>query len=262
LDTWIVHAAALGDFVLTWPLALALQRLYGPAVSYVTHHSKGKLAQRFLGTGFRDVQSAGPPEGTRVYSFMGTPGAVQLRSRPEAGYGQHITRFYAEQLADADLRQAYEAVLGELEVGGLARPSGEQVLLHVGSGSVRKNWPLENHLELARQLQPAHPVAFVAGEAELERLSPAELDRLRACAPVHVPEDYLALADLLLGSSTLVSADNGPGHLAGILGLRVISLFGATSPIVWRPLGPRVRVIAGPDVHAISVGGVLGAMAK
>jgi ADP-heptose:LPS heptosyltransferase len=100
-------------------------------------------------------------------------------------------------------------------------------------------------------------VAFVAGEAELERLSPADLDRLRARAPLHVPADYLALADLLLASATLISADNGPGHLAGILGLHVISLFGPTSPIIWRPLGPRVQVIVGSDVHAISVGDVL-----
>src|SRR5215471_17876794 len=46
----IFHAGALGDFVLTWPLAVALGRLHPQSrIFYVTQSQKGKLAERVLG---------------------------------------------------------------------------------------------------------------------------------------------------------------------------------------------------------------------
>src|SRR4051795_8759149 len=45
----LFHAGALGDFVVTWPLALALARVYPQSrVFYVTQRGKGALAERVL----------------------------------------------------------------------------------------------------------------------------------------------------------------------------------------------------------------------
>src|SRR6476660_704138 len=45
----LFHAGALGDFVVTWPLALALARLHPQSrVFYVTQKGKGALAERAL----------------------------------------------------------------------------------------------------------------------------------------------------------------------------------------------------------------------
>src|SRR5438552_19183677 len=45
----LFHAGALGDFVLTWPLALALARLHPQSrLFYVTQRGKGALAERVL----------------------------------------------------------------------------------------------------------------------------------------------------------------------------------------------------------------------
>src|SRR5215213_3534079 len=45
----IFHSGALGDFVLTWPLALALGRLFPQSrIFYVTHGQKGALAEKVL----------------------------------------------------------------------------------------------------------------------------------------------------------------------------------------------------------------------
>src|SRR6185295_7543783 len=45
----IFHQAALGDFIVTWPLAMALSRIMPQSrVIYVTHSQKGKLAERVL----------------------------------------------------------------------------------------------------------------------------------------------------------------------------------------------------------------------
>src|SRR4051794_28313861 len=54
----IFHAAALGDFVVTWPLAMALSRLYPQSrIVYVTHASKATLAERLLGVESSDIES-------------------------------------------------------------------------------------------------------------------------------------------------------------------------------------------------------------
>src|SRR3954452_24977886 len=53
----IFHQAALGDFIVTWPLAVALGRLFPQSrVLYVTHASKGQLAERVIGVESIDVE--------------------------------------------------------------------------------------------------------------------------------------------------------------------------------------------------------------
>src|SRR5689334_13246299 len=53
----IFHQAALGDFIATWPLAVALGRLFPQSrVLYVTHAGKGQLAERVIGVESIDVE--------------------------------------------------------------------------------------------------------------------------------------------------------------------------------------------------------------
>src|SRR5947207_8441506 len=53
----IFHQAALGDFVVTWPIAVALGRMFPQSrISYVTHASKGQLASRVIGVESMDVE--------------------------------------------------------------------------------------------------------------------------------------------------------------------------------------------------------------
>src|SRR5436190_11578963 len=54
----IFHQAALGDFVITWPIAVAMGRMYPQSrVIYVTAASKGKLAEKVLGVESADVDA-------------------------------------------------------------------------------------------------------------------------------------------------------------------------------------------------------------
>src|SRR5829696_5699569 len=54
----IFHQAALGDFVVSWPLALALSRLHPQSrIIYVVAGEKGKLAEKALRTESLDVES-------------------------------------------------------------------------------------------------------------------------------------------------------------------------------------------------------------
>ena len=88
----IFHSGALGDFVQTWPLGLALGRLYPQSrVVYVTQRQKGLLAEKAMRLEFADVESgwhhlfgdaARLPEICRnklasahsIFTFMAKPG--------------------------------------------------------------------------------------------------------------------------------------------------------------------------------------------
>src|SRR5215210_447885 len=58
----IFHAGALGDFVVTWPLALALARLHPQSrLFYVTQRGKGQLAERVLRVESTDAEAGWHP---------------------------------------------------------------------------------------------------------------------------------------------------------------------------------------------------------
>src|SRR3954468_8889577 len=58
----LFHLGALGDFVLTWPLAMALARIHPQSrIIYVTHGQKGKLAEKVLHIESTDVEAGWPP---------------------------------------------------------------------------------------------------------------------------------------------------------------------------------------------------------
>src|SRR5687768_763206 len=54
----IFHLGALGDFILTWPLALALARIHPQSrIIYITHGQKGRLAEKVLRVESSDVET-------------------------------------------------------------------------------------------------------------------------------------------------------------------------------------------------------------
>jgi len=114
------------------------------------------------------------------------------------------------------------------------RNAGDRVLLFPGTGHPLKQWPLVQHVELARRISALglRPL-FVAGPAELERgLVPATHEWI---APAGLPE----LEALLLTARAVAGGDTGPMHLAGMLGVPGVSLFGPTGFGQWGPLAMR-----------------------
>src|SRR5688500_11527729 len=127
----IFHAGALGDFVLSWPLALALGRLYPQSrVIYVTASQKGALAERVLRVDSTDIEAGWhglfrgeptlPEPAARlfggahtIFSFIATDGdpwtanvrrlapdvnLIPLAPRPPDGYTGHASSHLLEQL--------------------------------------------------------------------------------------------------------------------------------------------------------------------
>jgi ADP-heptose:LPS heptosyltransferase len=274
----IFHSGALGDFVLTWPLGLALSRLWPQSrIIYVTHKQKGLLAEKVLRVEWSDADAgwhhlfgdAGnlpldcrkKLEGAQAVFGFGKmapwPGAVEVSVKPPEDWKEHALEFLLETLGGQPVvRAAVGNMLSSIAARGIsvARGAGAEVVIHPGSGSAGKCWPIENFASLAERLVgEGRRVKFVVGEVEIERWPEGNFKRLESVAPVVMPGTYLELLDLIAGAEVFVGNDSGPGHLAGIVGVRSVILFGPSDPGVWKPLGPRVTALRRQPLADLSV---------
>ena len=119
----------------------------------------------------------------------------------------------------------------------------DAVAIHAGSGSPRKNWPLERFLDvscalLSNGLRPF----FVLGEAD-HAIEPAVRSAATKIGPVMSGKELLEAAGILSCCAGFVGNDSGVTHVAASVGIPVVSIFGPTDPALWAPRGPRVRVL-------------------
>jgi ADP-heptose:LPS heptosyltransferase len=288
----IFHAGALGDFVLTWPLVMALGRLHPQSrIIVVTHASKGALAELALHVESHDVEQgwhglftddATLPErpalmlegAHAIYTFSGGEAAflkraphaqlVSLQPRPPEGYAKHASQFLLEQLAPLPAaKSAVEQMLRSVNLRGIGtgRSHDGDVIVHPGSGARAKCWPTERFVKVIDKLKRKKKEARVLiGEVEQERFTAEQVAALEKAAggAVHRPATYVELFNELRTASLFIGNDSGPSHLAGVMGLPTVTLFGPTDPALWKPMGPRVRVLHRPTLEGISVDDVMG----
>jgi heptosyltransferase-2 len=128
--------------------------------------------------------------------------------------------------------------------------------LHPGSGSSKKNWPLENWRTLAQRLRDrGQQLLLLGGEAD-----GAALDALASLTPLVARSLPLpTVAGLFAQCSAFYGHDTGLSHLAAAVGVPSTLLFGPTDPAVWAPQGPHVRILRATDgdLAALSVDEVL-----
>lgn len=291
----IFHQAALGDFVLTWPIAMAAARLWPTnRILYVTHVGKGALAERAIGTEFRDGESLHPlfspeaklPEAAMklingaatIISFVSNgadawadnirrlaPEAqlICVTPRPAGPVDQHLMTFHASQFGEnSQLQGAITQMIGHVAASGATarRPVGTRVVIHPGAGGADKCWPADRFAELARALRDqGHDVHVVLGEVERETWPAAARKEISDAATVHEPADLLQLFALLQTAKLYIGNDSGPTHLAAVIGVPTLALFGRENELTWRPIGPTVRLIKQVPIGDLPVEPVIDA---
>jgi len=294
----IFHLGALGDFIITWPLALAMARLYPQSrVFYVTHSQKGALAEKVLRVESLEIEAGWhalftehgslPEPATRtlagahtVLSFLANEQStwanevrrvspdvnlLTLSTAAPDDFSGHITEFLLTQLSKSLPAQTGMAqMLKSITERGLlaSRAAGDYLLIHPGSGSPAKNWPAERFCKLAKQLnESGRPVRVILGDVELERWPKETISAFESVAQIVRPASLLELYSQIASASALIGNDSGPAHLAGIVGIPTVTLFASSKTTRWRPLGPRVQALEGP-LDQISVSAVMTAIEK
>jgi ADP-heptose:LPS heptosyltransferase len=117
-----------------------------------------------------------------------------------------------------------------------------------------RKWPKERYAQLADELVAHTPTARVLWiGAPNEREYVDSVASLCKTPRRHVVAGDLSLRELVVlfaESRLVISNDSGPMHLACLVDAPVIGLFFADSPVLFAPLGSRVRSVA-PDLYSI-----------
>ena len=123
------------------------------------------------------------------------------------------------------------------------------VLLHPGSGSKKKVWPVERFVELFHTLQ-GHTdsrIFIILGPAEGTDTQKAfegiQWD-LGSRAPILLKGlSLLGLASVMEGCRLYIGNDSGITHMAAALDIPTLAIFGPTDPVLWSPRGKKVVVV-------------------
>jgi heptosyltransferase-3 len=109
------------------------------------------------------------------------------------------------------------------------------IIMHPGSGSIRKNWPISRFAQVAQELQRSGcRIVWLAG--------PAEGD-LPAGGKILHNLPLPILAHLLFRCALFIGNDSGVAHLANAAGCPAVVLFGPSDPRVWAPGSPKTTII-------------------
>ncbi|HOJ32746.1 MAG TPA: glycosyltransferase family 9 protein [Candidatus Hydrogenedentes bacterium] len=157
-----------------------------------------------------------------VKSFPGLP--------PEE-WNQHASLYYAQCLGFEEVPP------NDWKIN--PSPLPHAAILHPGSGNPKKNWPLENFLDVAHYLENRGlNIWWTRGPAETDLVLPDNLSTLEDIS-------LCELARCLAGAVVYVGNDSGISHLAAAVRCPTIAVFGPTDPKVWAPRGQRVTVLKG-----------------
>ncbi|CAB4244270.1 Lipopolysaccharide heptosyltransferase II (fragment) [Methylacidimicrobium sp. AP8] len=185
-----------------------------------------------------------------VWGKAGRPRAALL-SRPLRGEpGDRFPRQAAAYLALAEeLGASGSLTLPELRIPSARRPPPEPFLAFCPGAEFgpAKRWPEEFYIELARRLIAAtgFPVRLygAAGDREVCGRIASAVPGAESLAGQTSLEEFIAS---LACARLVVCNDSGAMHLAALLRVPGVALFGSTDPLRTGPLGSSIRVLSRP----------------
>jgi heptosyltransferase-3 len=277
----IIHQGALGDLVVAFPAVRRLKKGFDQ-IDVVCQNSLGKLAcaigvfskcfpietasfaslySAHIDSGIKDILHSYQEivlfsyseQLERVITEITNKRPHRIIPRPEADQKIHVTRHIAYHLRKCGL---LKTDTGMDEAGFLSGHSGDQIkriyeskriLIHPGSGSKKKFWPLLNFIktETALRSDGLKP-EFILGPAELFLVEAIRANGYQNSRINIVSEP----GELLLSLQTaggFIGNDSGITHLAAFSGLPTVAVFGPSDPERWRPVGRSVEIVR-PDL--------------
>lgn len=184
------------------------------------------------------------------------PTVLSAEPRPQSG--AHVAHQWAGIMASIA-----PPFLGDLPALPIVPPEGTtendapRICIHPGSGSPRKNWPLERFRELAsRFASEGARVIWIQGPADAD-LGPGD-------SPVEIHRDrtLIDIARELRRADIYAGNDSGISHLAAACGTPSCVILGPTDPALWCPDGSAVAPVQAPmgRLEGLSVAAVWDAM--
>jgi len=278
----MIHQGALGDFVTTFPAIRRLRKQFNQ-IDVFCQSKLGKMAQML-----RVIDKWFPIEAPYFSSLYSSSvnhkGKMILQSyqliilfsfsaalertiqtltenpvyrippRPDVVKRIHVAEYILYQLVNCGLLKAPNFSNGSMSQSveypdqRIESYDPNRIILHPGSGSRKKNWPLQNFLRVESILRSYNfNPEFILGPAEIfmaEDLRKGS-DQTRC---IHEIDDLTELSCLLKTSGGFIGNDSGISHLAAFLGLPTVTIFGPSDSQRWKPMGRAVKAVwAEPD---------------
>lgn len=272
MPTLVVHSGGIGDFILSCPAIAELSRctpieLLGirSRLDLAVEWGFARGARDFDAVDFSTIFTDPSPrlreflrDFDRAVVWMRDDGAI-TRAFRDCGVARVET--YPGLPPDSWSGHASEYYLSCLGLEASCTPprwpvtstdsfeSNYDVLIHPGSGSPKKNWPLERFLNLADTLRASERnVAWILGPAERD----SEMHRsLRDVDIVHT-RSLVDIAHCLSKTELYVGNDSGITHLAAAVQCPTVAIFGASDPAIWAPIGPHVTTLHDPSWPSVT----------
>lgn len=293
----IVRPGAIGDTLLTFPVIQALKTHYpnahitlvGNAVVLPLALSFG-IADEISDYGHPQWSELFSTAGIRTFAMQnvlqqtdlaicwlhdadnivkhnllkaGAKRVIIAPGRPPTDQRMHVVEYLAKTVGLQHLGAAHSAqFIAPMGLGRfISAPDHFPIAIHPGSGGAQKCWPVSSFAAvIAHLLQCNYPVLLLAGPADFERLKQVR-DHLSSdhsdMLTILENAPLLEVAHQLVQCSGYLGNDSGITHLAAMLGVPTVALFGPSDPVVWRPIGPCVEVIQAPILAQLSVERVL-----
>ena len=277
----VIHQGALGDFVVAFPGILKLKQKYS-RIDVLCQEQLGRLAQ-FLdiavqaypleSAAFATLFSDSPEHRVRkllksydailLFSFsielhnnlrrITVEPVYRIQPRPDPGIRRHVTRHIVDGLKEyglinhTDVSGSFSLFLKNNKKNASENSRPDRILIHPGSGSLRKNWPLSLFIEVGNRLKSiTMKPEYVIGPAENHLIDGLN----RVGETVQRIDDLIVLSKELTASAAFLGNDSGVSHLSAFLGLPTVVLFGPSDPKRWAPMGSCVRIV-GPENRAL-----------
>jgi ADP-heptose:LPS heptosyltransferase len=121
-------------------------------------------------------------------------------------------------------------------------PDGFLIGVHPGARIAVRRWGDERFAEVARHIlreNDAHVLWFS------DPGNPSAAPPIERCHPISL--GFRSFLAVLSRCRLLVCNDSGPMHLANLLGVPVVAVFGSTNPVWFGPRGAQDRIVIRPE---------------
>ena len=271
----IIHPGALGDVIVSFPALILLRQSFS-IIALVCGNQIGKIAEEF-----RIVDKAYPIESavfaslysdipdSKITNFLqpyqkvvlfsygkllsgrlqDEAGIIILPPRPKANKRIHVgchlvTMIKKRNLIKGVSTECHYNYLKELAPrNGPLEYNPSKIIIHPGSGSWKKNWPLEKYLEVEVLLnKKGFKAEYVIGPAELDLIDDLNNIQDGQDRNIHQLYDLLHLLEIIKHSAGFIGNDSGISHMAAFTGTPTVAVFGPSDPVRWKPIGNHVQV--------------------
>lgn len=275
----IFRPAAIGDTLLTFPALRALRSRFPeaemtavgnrPALELARTHRlidhvdafgadwvsdlfgdaptpdlRARLGNTDLGIVWMHTAAAAS-ELARVLEATGVSQVLPAASFPAPDSKRHLANHLYDTLQPLGMAGPRPIIRLGAVAGSLPLASPPPLtIFHPGAGGQHKRWPAARYAELAQRCAAqGAAVAVTQGpadeEAVAEFLALAGDTRPRLLAGLKLTE----LAAELGRAARFIGNDSGITHLAALIGVPTLALFGPYDPAYWAPIGDRVGIV-------------------